>query len=106
MVRKPKIIITAIGVVLGSFLLAVMFIVLLTRPSDRVIWRSCQPESVKYDFYSYCLYVGEGSLDWSRFPYTLNRRYYLVIGSTPNYGHLRQSYKIRSNSPLCLLLAG
>ncbi len=61
----------------------------MIRPSDRIIWQSCQPESVKYDAYSYCLYVGEGSLDWSRFPYTLNRKYYIVIGRTPIYGHVK-----------------
>lgn len=75
---------------LTSFLLAVMFTVLLTRASDRVIWQACQPESVQYDSSGYCLYVGEGSLDWSRFPYTVNRRYYLVIGRTPIYGHLKE----------------
>lgn len=73
-----------------SFLLATMFTVFLNRASDRVVWQSCQPESVQYGSYNYCLFVGEGSLDWSRFPYTLNRRYYLVIGVTPTYGHYKE----------------
>ncbi len=91
MVRNPKILFIPIGVILASFLLAVILCVLLTRPSDRVIWQSCQPESVKYDsFNGYCLYVGESSLDWSRFPYILRRRYYLVIGHTPSYGHYKE----------------
>ncbi|MEW6492384.1 MAG: hypothetical protein AB1589_07715 [Cyanobacteriota bacterium] len=62
----------------------------LTRASDRIIWQSCQPESLKNDSYGYCLYVGEGGLDWSRFPYTLNRKYYLVISVTPTYGHYKE----------------
>jgi hypothetical protein len=90
MVRKPKIFYGAIGIILVSFLLAIFFTVLLSHPSDRIIWQSCQPQSVKYDAYSYCLYVGEGSLDWSRFPFTLDRRYYLVIGRTPLYGHFKE----------------
>ena len=90
MVRIPNSVILAIGITLASFLLAIISTTLLNRPSDRVIWQSCQPESVKYDFYHYCLYVGKGSLDWSRFPYTLGQRYYLVIGSTPTYGHYKE----------------
>ncbi|HEY9743954.1 MAG TPA: hypothetical protein V6C90_25990 [Coleofasciculaceae cyanobacterium] len=35
--------------------MAIISTTLLNRPSDRVIWQSCQPESVKYDFYHYCL---------------------------------------------------
>lgn len=89
MVRKSKLLIAAIGLTLTSFLLAVTCTVLLTRASDRILWQSCQPQSVQYDSYSYCLYVGEGSLDWTRFPYTVNRRYYLVIGRTPGSGHYK-----------------
>ncbi len=91
MVRNPKIPFIPIGVILASLLLAVILCVLLTRPSDRVIWQSCQPEPVKYDsFNGYCLYVRESNLDWSRFPYTLHRRYYLVIGHVPSYGHYKE----------------
>lgn len=93
MVRIPKtvIVITVIGVVFTSCLLALSLTVILNRPSDRVIWQSCQPDSVKYDFYNgYCLYVAEESLNWSRFPFSLRRRYYLVIGGHPSYGHYKE----------------
>lgn len=88
-----------LGVLVASFLLALIFTVLLNRASDRVIWQSCQPESVNYDSYSGCLFVGEGNLDWSRFPYTLNRRYYFVLGVTPTHGH----YKEYSFTPISIV---
>ena len=56
-----------------------MFTVLLNRASDRVIWQACQPKSVQYDSSGYCLYVGKGSLDGSRFSYTVRDNFLKVV---------------------------
>lgn len=62
----------------------------LTRPSFRVLWQECQPDTVDYgDQSRYCLYVMEGSINWDGFPYTVQRDYHLLVsrGEQTSYGH-------------------
>jgi hypothetical protein len=75
------------------FLLAVVtaiFLFLATRPSLRLIWQQCQPQTVQYDGGEYCVSVLEGALDWRGFPFSVGRSYNIAVtlGTQTDYGHL------------------
>src|SRR5262249_11971834 len=64
-----------------SLCLTAIFLFLATRRCDRVVWQDCQPPTVDYhSFDPYCLSVVEGSLEWTGFPLSVTRRFYLFIG--------------------------
>lgn len=76
---------------LSLLVLAVgLLLFLANKPSNRVIWQSCQPDEVSYNsFDPYCLSVVEGSIDWTTFPFGTQRRYFLFVGrgkEAPAYG--------------------
>lgn len=79
------------AIILLSLLLAFIFTLILNRPTNRVVWQSCQPENVNYAANDpYCLSVVEGSIDWNKSPLGSTRRYSIFIGrgtEAPGYGH-------------------
>jgi hypothetical protein len=91
MTKRGRVVLFLGSVALASVPLAVILTWFALGRSDRVIWQDCQPPTINYgSFDPYCVSVIEGSRDWSRLPFTVERRYYLFIGrgtDAPAYGH-------------------
>ena len=75
-----------------SIFFSLLVIFFLHRPSLNVVAQWEQPGSVKYNDYSKCyLSVVERDLDWSGFPFHVERNYFLYLGhdqGKPGYGHM------------------
>ena len=92
MKRLLNLFVWLVSVLLISFVLAIVGLYLLTRPSLRVIHTWKQPDSIQYnDGATHYLSVVESDLDWRGFPINVSRRYFLYVGlesGTPTYGHV------------------
>jgi len=77
-----------LAVVVGSALLTVC----IHSASHKVVAKWAQPKVLEGDtFGPHCLCVLEEDLDWSHFPYTVERNYVIYVGrdtEVPTHGHL------------------
>ncbi len=91
--------ILAFAIVSGIVALAVLYAA--TRPTLRVVWQNCQPETITYDRDGYCIAVIERDLDFSGWPLYLDRRHAIVVtwGTQTSYGHMID-YSFTYNSNL------
>jgi hypothetical protein len=80
----------ALGLVFLVAVVTAIFLFLATRPSLRLIWQECQPQTVQYDGGEYCVSVLEGALDWRGFPLSVGRTYNIAVtlGTQIDSGHL------------------
>lgn len=89
---KSKLVLKVILWLGGTFLLALVFVFLLHRPSMEVVHQWQQPNSITYDGQGpYYLSVVESDLDWQSFPLYVERNYFIYIGrdaGEPSYGHM------------------
>jgi hypothetical protein len=83
--------INLILVATASFVLALIFIYLLHRPSNRIVSQWQQPSSISYhSFDPYYLTIVESDIDWQQFPFNWQHRHYIYVGHDsrlPRYGH-------------------
>lgn len=78
----------ALGIMLTLFAGAI--VVNDLRPTERVLWQSCQPDDLIYDdFGPYCLSVVEGALNWEFLPLARVRHHFVFVGrgTEVSYGH-------------------
>jgi hypothetical protein len=94
MTQRTQIIVAAVagfGVAALLALIAAAIIANQLRPTNTVVWQTCQPDSVMYDdFDPYCLSVVEGAADMQFVPFRMGRVHYLFVGrgtGAPSYGH-------------------
>lgn len=78
-------------VLLCSLLLTSTSLMLLIRPSHRVLATWPVPASAQVSYGGVYLSVVEAEMDWSHFPLNTSRNYYIYTGrdsGTPTYGHV------------------
>lgn len=74
-----------------SLLLTSVSLMMLVRPSHRVLATWPVPASANVSYGGVYLSVVEAEIDWSHFPFTSSRNYYIYTGrdsGTPTYGHV------------------
>lgn len=88
--RVVRFILYAVIVLIVSGILSVMVLFLATRPSLRVLWQNCQPETITYDQGEYCMTVIEREPDFGGWPFFLNQNYAITVGqgTQTDYGHM------------------
>jgi hypothetical protein len=75
--------------VVTALLASFVTLLLATRPTNRILWQQCQPDTVVYDDFGYCITLLEGAPEYNGYPLTIGRRYRLLVarGTQTTYGH-------------------